>query len=72
MIYHASEEIACAAVEFCEEFVINHRTHKGSLYKITLKNIKDHNLRKRIMYLFLNSEKGIEILNSYSPNFIKD
>lgn len=24
------------------------------------------------MYLLMNSEKGMEILNNYNPNFIKD
>lgn len=42
------------------------------LFKISLANIKEHNLRKRIMYLLLNNEKGIELLKEYNPSFIKD
>ena len=30
------------------------------------------NLRKRIMYLLLNCDSGLEILNVYNPNFVKD
>jgi len=72
LLYHPNEEIVCAAVEFCEEFIINHRSHKNYLFKANLLSITNINLRKRIMYLLLNTEKGLEILTAYRPNFIKD